>query len=512
MKLIRKIRDTKDRAKPLQKQEVSRDNPWRVLVVDDDEDIHVLTCLNLRDFSFAGQAIEIVSARSAEEAKQVMTTQAPFAVAFIDVVMEEEDAGLKLVEWIRESWGDQQIRLIIRTGQPGVAPERYVIDNYDIDDYKDKTELTANRLYTALRTAIKAYRDLQVIETNRLGLERILESTPNLFPRNIEVVPEFFQGVLTQIISLCHLGKNSMVSSGDGMILTLSGEKVVVQAGTGDFEDKQSSKTAAVVTLCQQVMQSERKVDELGHSVQLIPLTTHHRNMGYIYLENTDQLTDNDRHIIQVMANQFAAVLANLQLTMDLQEANRHAMHMLAIAAEFKDTDTGNHIKRIANLVTQVAIDLGVRQLDALRMGQASKLHDIGKIGVPDHILRKPEQLSSEEFEVIKAHPGIGATILGGQNWFEMAHDIALYHHEKWNGTGYPRGLSGEEIPLAARIVAIADVFDALTNIRPYKTAWSLEEAMDEIVRGRGVHFDPNIVDIFVRLYKEKKLHELCGL
>ncbi|MEG3638916.1 HD domain-containing phosphohydrolase [Magnetococcus sp. PR-3] len=512
MKLIRKKRPESRNSHPVQKPEVSDATPWRVLVVDDDEDIHVLTRLNLRDFSFSGHSAQIISANSAEQAKRIIMEQDPFAVALIDVVMEEESAGLKLVEWIRKTWGDQQIRLIIRTGQPGVAPERYVIDNYDIDDYKDKTELTANRLYTALRTAIKAYRDLQVIETNRLGLERILESTPNLFPRNVDVVPEFFQGVLTQIISLCHLGKNSIVTSGDGLIMTLSGEKVVVQAGTGDFEDVHSHKTETVVDLCHEVVQSKRNVDELGKNVQLIPLKTHQRNMGYIYLENTDQLTDNDRHIIHVMANQFASVLANLQLTMDLQEANRHAMHMLAIAAEFKDTDTGNHIKRIASLVTKIAEDLGVKQAEALRMGQASKLHDIGKIGVPDQILRKPDQLSHEEFEVIKAHPGIGATILGGQNWFELAHDIALFHHEKWNGTGYPQGLSGEAIPLAARIVAIADVFDALTNMRPYKSAWSVEDAMQEIMRGRGVHFDPGVVDILEKLYKTRELHTICGL
>nr|CRH05253.1 Putative response regulator receiver modulated metal dependent phosphohydrolase [Candidatus Magnetococcus massalia] len=514
MKLIRNRSAAAKRSVPSAPQKsigAATGTPWRVLVVDDDKDIHSLTRLNLRDFQFAGRGIELVTAMNGVEARKIITEQEPFAVALVDVVMEQEDAGLKLVEWIRQEWGDSQIRVIIRTGQPGIAPERYVIDNYDIDDYKDKTELTAGRLYTAMRTAIKAYRDIQVIESNRMGLEQILETTPNLFPRSVDVVPEFFQGVLTQIISLCHLGKNSFVSSAEGLLLTLTGEQVVVQAGTGDYENINGDKAHTVATLCGEVASGKRTPQSLGDDILLIPLMTHKSRMGFIYLENASQLSKGDRHIIHVMANQFAAVLANLQLTLDLQEANKQAMHMLAIAAEFKDTDTGCHIHRIANLVTRVAEELGISRGEAVRMGQASKLHDIGKIGVPDDILRKPEKLTKEEYEVIKAHPGIGATILGGQRWFEMAHDVALFHHEKWNGSGYPQGLAGEAIPIAARIVAVADVFDALTNKRPYKRAWTLEEAMTAIFDGKGSHFDPQVVEVMRQLFDNGFLHENMG-
>jgi putative two-component system response regulator len=135
----------------------------------------------------------------------------------------------------------------------------------------------------------------------------------------------------------------------------------------------------------------------------------------------------------------------------------------------------------------------------------ASPMHDIGKIGIPDHILLKPGKLTPEEWEIMKTHATIGAHILEGDDSdvLTMAREIALSHHEKWDGTGYPRGLKGEEIPLAGRIVAMADVFDALTSERPYKQAWSVERALDYIRENRGRHFDPRIVDLFVKHLSE---------
>ena len=145
--------------------------------------------------------------------------------------------------------------------------------------------------------------------------------------------------------------------------------------------------------------------------------------------------------------------------------------------------------------------------MNAARTGRrkASPMHDIGKIGIPDNILLTPEKLTDEEFDVIKTHPFIGANILTGSDHtlIEMAEKIALTHHEKWDGTGYPRGLKGEEIPLVGRICAVCDVFDALTSERPYKDAWSVERAHHELQRLAGTHLDAKLVDLFIEILPE---------
>ncbi|MDA8255985.1 MAG: hypothetical protein M0Z99_10185 [Betaproteobacteria bacterium] len=165
MKIVRKLpnADKPHLAKP-------RVMPWKLLVVDDEPDVRQLTALNLRGFEFAGRPLVLIDAGSAAEARQALHDQPDIALALIDVVMETDDAGLKLVAFIRQELGNAMVRLVIRTGQPGMAPERYVIDNFDIDDYKDKTELTAQKLYTTVRSALKSYRDLETIEINRNGL------------------------------------------------------------------------------------------------------------------------------------------------------------------------------------------------------------------------------------------------------------------------------------------------------------------------------------------------------
>ena len=151
---------------------------WKLLVVDDEPDIRELTRFNLRGFRFAERELEIIEASSAYEARELLTQHPDIAVALVDVVMETDDAGLRLVEFIRKDLKNLMVRLVIRTGQPGLAPERHVIDHYDIDDYKDKTELTAGRLYTTVRAPVKSYRDLRTIDLNRQGLSQVLGRPP----------------------------------------------------------------------------------------------------------------------------------------------------------------------------------------------------------------------------------------------------------------------------------------------------------------------------------------------
>ncbi|NMC50305.1 MAG: response regulator [Desulfovibrio sp.] len=205
--------------------------------------------------------------------------------------------------------------------------------------------------------------------------------------------------------------------------------------------------------------------------------------------------------MVAVRTNALRMSLENLEQSQKIiLAAHRETLHRLASAAEFKDAETASHISRMSRYCGFLAAGLGLGEEEAQLVEQASPMHDIGKIGIPDSILLKPGKLTPEEWEVMKKHTVFGARILGSSS-FELLRAgeiIALSHHEKWDGSGYPQGLSGEDIPLYGRICAVADVFDALTNRRPYKEAFSNEVSLEIMRAGRGAHFDPRVLDLFL--------------
>jgi putative two-component system response regulator len=187
--------------------------------------------------------------------------------------------------------------------------------------------------------------------------------------------------------------------------------------------------------------------------------------------------------------------------TAELEQTRVEVIERLALAAEYRDDDTRFHTQRVGTMAGELSKLLGFNDEDVELIRRTAPLHDLGKIGIPDGILLKPGKLEPEEFERIKTHVTIGATILSGSRFrlLQMAEEIALTHHERWDGTGYA-GLSGEGIPRPGRVVAIVDVFDALTHERPYKRAWSMDEALTEIATQRGRHFDPEVYDAFMTM------------
>lgn len=183
-----------------------------------------------------------------------------------------------------------------------------------------------------------------------------------------------------------------------------------------------------------------------------------------------------------------------------LKQAHVDLVHRLGRAAEYKDTDTGEHIARMSQYSKLLALEFGMGEQQAELLRQAAPMHDVGKIGIPDAILLKPGRLTPDEFDHMKQHATIGAQILANSSspLLQLAHKLAIEHHEKWDGSGYPYGLKGEQISVEGRIVAIADVFDALTSKRPYKEAWGVEEALENMQAQAGKHFDPHLINLFV--------------
>jgi len=509
---VKIIRQTSDAPAPAEHHR-RRLPPWKVLVVDDEPDVRRLTALNLRGFEFSGRELELIEADSAAAAIEILGRHRDIALALVDVVMEGDDSGLRLVEYIRSELKNRMIRLVIRTGQPGAAPERFVIDHFDIDDYKDKTELTAQKLYTTVRSALKGFRDLQTIEMNRIGLGRILDITPELYNLHLNKLEEYFRGVLTQIIAICDLGHSGLISSIDGLVATVEGDAMLVRAGTGEFAEgiEGNARRGEITRQCSQAVLGHEAPRGLRQGAVVAPLDIGGEVLGFIYIEPNGTLSPEDLELIQVMANQCAAALGNLRLHHSLEQSYDEAIDMLANVAEYKDSTTGEHIFRLQEYTRRIAHALGLPEREAIALAKASRLHDMGKVGIPDHILRKPGRLTPEEYRVIQRHTGIGDAVLSRSPSLGLARMVARAHHERWDGNGYPGGLASTEIPMAARIVAVVDVFDALVSRRPYKDPWTPARAADEIAAGSGSQFDPAVVEVFLALYRQGELDDLIA-
>lgn len=331
----------------------SSTEPWNLLIVDDEPEMHSVTKMVLSGVEFEGRPLSFLSAYSAREAKEILGKQEGIAVILLDVVMEKEDSGLSLVQYIRNELLDYTVRIILRTGQPGQAPEQMVIAEYDINDYKDKSELTSQKLYTSIITALRSYRDIMLIKG-----------------------------------------------------------------------------------LSEKIYQTQKEL-----------------------------------------------------------------IYTLGEITETRSKETGYHVKRVAEYSSLLASLLGLPEEEVELIRLASPMHDVGKVAIPDAILNKPGKYTPEEYNAMKKHAQIGHEMLKNAkgDLFQAAATIALQHHEKFDGTGYPLGLRGEDIHLYARISAIADVFDALGSDRVYKAAWPLEDIIELFQNERGKHFDPLMIDIFMK-------------
>ena len=209
------------------------------------------------------------------------------------------------------------------------------------------------------------------------------------------------------------------------------------------------------------------------------------------------------KHQNAILDQRVAERTKELQIAQEqLHESRLQIVRRLGRAAEYRDNETGLHIIRMSKIAAMLGESIGMSDYECDLLLNASPMHDIGKIGIPDNILLKPGKLTREEFNIIKSHPEIGSSILANDDsdLLKMAHDIALTHHEKWDGSGYPNGLAGEAIPLAGRISSVADVFDALTSRRPYKEPWPVEKAIQYMKDQNGSHFEPLLIEKFLLL------------
>ncbi|MCG8632304.1 MAG: DUF3369 domain-containing protein [Desulfobacterales bacterium] len=477
--------------------------PWKVLIVDDEPEVHTATKLVLDDFEFEGASLEFISAYSGTDAVRLMEIHEDIAVILLDVVMETQHAGLDVARIVREKLGNSLVRIILRTGQPGQAPERKVIVEYDINDYKQKTDMTAQRLFTAIFTAIRSFRDMQAIEKNRTGLRYIIEASGDLFKQ--QSIKKLAQGVLTQISALFRL-QDSIYIRNEGFTLAQSpkGECEFI-AATGKYshgKDECSPMSTEVKEQFRKVIEA-RKSQYFGDNfVGYFP--TQKNKHHILYLEGCgEDLNTEYQDLLDIFTKNVGVAFDNRYLNQEIQETQQEIIHLLGELVESRSKETAYHVIRVAEYTAVLGRAAGYSQKEIELIKAASPMHDVGKMAIPDAILLKPGKLTADEFTIMKTHTDIGYKILSTskRKLLKMAATIAYSHHERWDGTGYPLGLKGVEIPLAGRLTCLADILDALNSHRVYKKAWPMDEVFAYIKEEKGRIFDPHLVDA---LFKAK--------
>lgn len=481
---------------------------WKVLVVDDEDSVHQITQLVLRNITFDNRPVELIEARSAAQALSILKKEGQnIALALVDVVMETDDAGLQLIRMIREDLRNHITRIVLRTGQPGQAPEEKVIQQYDINDYKDKTELTGTKLKTLIYSALRSYRDILTIDHQRTSLETVIHAIGQI--NQVSSLSRLASAILQQLISLLNFQPDSIYCSTRRVYR--SHARFTVLAATGEMEPILQA-AGSEPTLTQY---DEAELPENLRSVFLQALNEKrslHTDSGYVayhsgmsgaesllYIKHQSDIDQHAKHLLEIFSADVISTYHTLLLKEEIQETQEELIYMLGEAVEKRSKETGAHVKRVAEISALLAKESGTSQLFVENLRLASPLHDLGKIAIPDAILNKAGKLDADEWEIMKSHAEIGESMLqhSEKPVFQLAARVAGTHHEKWDGSGYPKGLKGEEIPLSGRITAVADVFDALNSIRCYKDAWPLEQTIALINSESGKQFDPNLIEIF---------------
>lgn len=473
-------------------------DPWKVLIVDDEEGVHQVTKLTLNDFVFEGRPLHFLHAYSAKEAVFLLNDNADIAMILLDVVMESNHAGLDLVKIIRNEMKNITVRIVLRTGQPGQAPEQEVIRDYDINDYKNKTELTSNRMFTLMYATLRAYRDITVLQKSKKGLEKLILASRGISSRG--ALTEFIQATVQQI--------NTLLNIEDSLLFSCKANALsVVNNSTGLYllhGDDGSSKQIIFADLPASHKQLIRKALDEQNNIfaedQFVIYCSNQNHIILFFASMNQSLADFDVDLLNIFTENLIISLENINLNELIAGSQKEMIYSLGEVIESRSRETGNHVKRVAHYSHLLATLIGLPLSEAELLKTASPLHDIGKIGIADNILVKPGKLTAQEWAIIKTHPQRGYDILQASSLMVMniCGIIALTHHEKWDGSGYPNGLKGEDIHLYGRITALADVFDALGSDRCYKKAWPLDEVIQEIKAGSGKHFDPRLTDLFL--------------
>lgn len=484
---------------------------YKVMIADDDEQVHKVTKMILRDFHYNNRSLEFIDTFSAAQTIEALKIHDDVAILFLDVVMEKNNSGFEVIEFLRESQQNYLARIILRTGQPGEAPEEEVIRNYDINDYLLKSELTSKRLFTSLYSSVRSYRDLLMLNRNQKGLQKIIKMSSELFNKNS--LDDFLVTIMEQISTLTDDSSDMIYLRNEefknGFVSMCQSSKSKIVAATGSYKKHMGMDIEDIPELffiLEHLKQPESENDSLIRKIDRGILVYGKENVtsnNIIFLEGPKEAFD--FNMINLFLTHFSITLDNFILNNLVSDTQKEILYALAETVEAQSEDTGTHIERISKMMYEFALILHMSYQEAEMIRLASTMHDLGKIAVPDAVLKKPAKLNPEEFEIIKTHCDQGYRILSRSQLpvMKMAAEIALSHHEKFDGSGYPKGMAGKSIPTSARMMAIVDVFDALTHKRVYKEAFDVDYAVEVLNEGKDRHFDGQLVDVFINRLDE---------
>ncbi|MEN0038766.1 MAG: DUF3369 domain-containing protein [Cellvibrio sp.] len=484
-------------AKPL------RIKPWKVAIIDDEEQVHAVTQLVLKNTLVDDQPITFLNAYSAEEGLRLFQDHPDIALAFIDVIMETDDAGLNLIHQIRNQLENHLTRIVLRTGQPGTAPEETVIRTYDINDYKSKTELTDTKLKTCVYSSIRSYRDILTIETSKRGMQKVIAASDSVL--RSQTLHQFGNAILAHTVQLLNIKTAEMYLVSQHVDLFGDAELILL-AATGDEVRLNKEwdtdvlpaevKSAIIDTL-------KHKQSKVTEDVFIGYYHTDENTQSVLYTRFHEEHNSLQDEILKLFAANITLIFQNLHSREHIQETQIELLLVLGDAIEQRSKETGSHVRRVALMCELMALKLGQSSEYAEILRHASPLHDIGKIGIPESILHKPGKLDADEWETMKTHAQMGYDLLkdSTRTIAKMGARIALSHHEHWDGNGYPNALAGEAIPLEGRIVALIDVIDALGSERSYKKPWQENDIIQYIRERSGKQFDPRMVDAALELF-----------
>lgn len=485
------------------------DHVWKIIIADDEPAVHDITLLALSDIEYDQRKLKFLHAYSGSKAVDLLRKNPDTALLLLDVVMETDDAGLKVVKRVREELGNRFVRIILRTGQPGQAPEHRVIQQYDINDYKEKTELTSKKLFTTVITALRSYHDIMRLEYNRRGLEKILKATSNVF--RLQSMEQLTSGVLMQVMSIIGMDEDAFFSHASGFVSLTPGKKneatpvsdMLVISATGRFESNINQPVSRVLDpdILQQIEAARNnKKNIYSHDSCVVYL---HQD-SLIYIDGQLQLGELEQKLLDIFCANISVAFENVELNDEILDTQKEIIFTLGSTTEFRCRETGNHIVRVSELSKKLAQLTGLADDEAELIKLAAPMHDVGKIGIPDNILLKPGKLTVDEYEVMKTHTTIGYELLktSTRPIFQAAAIIAYEHQERWDGSGYPRGLTGDNIHIYGRIIALVDVFDALASKRCYKESWAQEDIRQHFIEMRGKHYDPQLVDLLLQHFE----------
>ncbi len=475
--------------------------PWKILIVDDEEEVHSVTTLALTGFVLHGRPLQFLHAYTGKESIELMRSHADVALVLMDVVMETEHAGLDAVKRIREELGNKFVRIILRTGQPGQAPEREVVSTYDINDYKEKTELTSKKLFTLMHTGLSLYRELIAMDRTRRGLEKVIAASSSIF--ELRSFTQFAKGVLQQLGALLYT-RNDAVIAAEGIAATVgkSGD-LEVMVGVGQFEES-AGQTAAQVLGTEALAHVKAAAGSSAPMIQdrhfAMRFETKNGKGYVVYLATDTRIEGSDARLVELFCQHVALAFENMALHEEVVRSQRQMIMLLSGSIEERSPELQNHVKRVSKYAVLLGKLHGLEQEDLELLSVGAAMHDIGKIGISETILNKPGKLSARERAEMESHVDRGNAMLEGQSGeiLKSASIVVSQHHEQWDGRGYPLGLKGEGIHLFGRIAAICDVFDALTTTRCYKEPWKIDKVLTYFREQGGVQFDPALIDIFL--------------